>query len=90
MLPFDCSQRPALLKYDDQSIILLQEHNYCKFNIYKYYLESKIERIIWIGYYKNNDNNQCLMKKLPKDLILCILELLGKQLVMKPYIKIDV
>ena len=29
----------------------------------------KIERLIWIGYEKNSDNDKCLIAKLPKDLV---------------------
>lgn len=36
----------------------------------------KYQRLIWIGYYKNNDNNQCLFNILPKDVIAMIIDLL--------------
>ena len=40
-------------------------------------IEWKLERIIWIGYYKNDqnnhDNHQCLLAKLPKDVVLYML-----------------
>ena len=39
------------------------------------YLSWDIERIIWIGYYKNIDNDKCLITKLPKDVILHVLKL---------------
>ena len=35
----------------------------------------KQERIIWIGFYKNGKNNQCLIHLLPKDIIIFILNL---------------
>ena len=69
-------------------LLILHEKNYFHLNIYINYIESKIERIIWIGFYKNNENNKCLIKLLPKDLIIEILYLLGKQAIKTPYIKI--
>ena len=61
------------------------------FNIYAHYVESNVERIIWIGFLKNDENDACLIKNLPKDLIRYILRLLGKQQTMvNPYIKITI
>ena len=51
-------------------------------------LPSHMERVIWIGFYKNDNNEKCLIKILPKDLIIYILYLLGKQLMTNHYIKI--
>ena len=76
---------------NDKSILIVQDKNYCLLNIYAHYVESKIERIIWIGFYKNDKNDKCLIKNLPKDLVLYVLQLLGKDEDMKPpYIKIDI
>ena len=72
----------------DEKLVILYEKNYFHLNIYINYIESKIERIIWIGFYKNTENNKCLIKTLPKDLIIYILYLLGKQAMITPYIKI--
>ena len=72
----------------DEKLVILHGKNYFDLNIYIHYLEEKIERIIWIGFYKNNENNKCLIKTLPKDLIIYILDLLGKQSMKNPYIKI--
>ena len=72
----------------DDKLLILNEKNYFCVNIYINYIDSKIERIIWIGFYKNSENNKCLIKTLPKDLIICILDLLGKQSIKTPYIKI--
>ena len=89
-MPFDCHSYPGVMMKcnGDEKLLILQEKNYFYFNIYVDYLESKIERIIWIGFYKNNENNKCLIKTLPKDLIIYILDLLGKQAIKTPYIKI--
>ena len=52
-----------------------------------------IERLIWIAFYKNNNNNinnGCLLAKLPKDLIKCIIGFVGIGILDKsrPFIKI--
>lgn len=91
MLPFDCREYAAVLKYNkDKSVLIAQVHNYCRLNIYAHYMLPGIERIIWIAFYKNHKNNKCLIKNLPKDLIHCILHLLGKEPMVAPYIKITV
>ena len=92
-MPFDCPHEPAVIKNNGNSnrIIIAQYHNYGVLNIYANYHEPSIERIIWIGFYKNDKNDQCLIKTLPKDLILFILLLLGKnQPLVKPYIKVTI
>ena len=68
--------------------MIAHDKHYCLFNVYAHYVEARIERIIWIGFYKNANNDKCFIKNLPKDLISYILFLLGKQLMVKPYIKI--
>ena len=32
------------------------------------------ERIIWIGFYKNLKNKQCLIRLLPADIVNCVVE----------------
>ena len=76
------------MKCNDEMLLILQNKSYCILNIYVHYIEARIERIIWIGFYKNNDNNKCLIQTLPKDIIIYILYLLGKQSMTTPYIKI--
>ena len=78
------------MKYNnDQSLVIVSGKNYFGLNIIVHYVEARIERIIWIGFYKNKDNNKCLIHRLPKDLIIYILNgLLGKQSLTPPYIKI--
>ena len=91
-MPFDCSEYPSVIKCrNDESIIICYKKNYCLFNIYSHYITYNIERIIWIGFYKNKQNSKCLINKLAKDLIIYILYFLGKkQLMVSPYIKIDI
>lgn len=40
-------------------------------------------RILWIGWHQNRDNNQCLIKILPKDVLKYILSFVGME---DPYI----
>lgn len=40
----------------------------------------KIVRLLWIGYSKNQTGDQCLFKRLPKDIVLYIIDLLRKPL----------
>ena len=90
-MPFDCQRDPAvmMMKWNGHDkLLILNGTNYFHLNIYIHYLTSKIERIIWIGYYKNKENNKCLIQTLPKDLIIHILCLLGNQSMITPYIKI--
>ena len=91
-MPFECEYYPSVLKCNnDSSIIICQNNNYCLFNIYKHYVSSIVERLIWIGFHKNDENKKCLINKLPKDLILYILHLLGKRPSMvTPCIKVDI
>ena len=90
-MPFDCLYYPSVMMMKcngDDKLLILQENSYFRLNIYIHHLESTIERIIWIGFYKNAENKKCLIKTLPKDLIMYILDLLGKQTIKTPYIKI--
>ena len=42
----------------------------CAFiNIFSHVLEWEIARLIWIGFYKNENNDDCFIDQLPKDLI---------------------
>ena len=83
---------PGVIKCrNKKSIVICNDTDYCLFNIYAHYLTYDIERIIWIGFYKNDKNEKCLIDKLAKDLIIYILYFLGKkQLMVSPYIKIDI
>ena len=52
-LPFDCTDRPAtLICNGGNSCVVMYNHKYFYFDIFKR-LPWKIERILWIGYYKN-------------------------------------
>ena len=97
VVPFDCGTFVSVKKICNninnnnhnssghKQIVIVHQRHCCTFNIYKYFWTT--ERMIWIAFYKNNENDQCLINKLPKDLIIYILVLLGKKQVMvTPYI----
>ena len=60
-----------------QSIVVLQGNKQFIFDIYRYYIEWDVARIIWIGFYKNEQNDKCCIDALPKDLVKYIFLLLG-------------
>ena len=85
--------QPAVIKCNGDAgrIIIVQQQNYCLLNVYAHFVEPTVERIIWIAFHKNGNNDKCLLKTLPKDLILYILCMLGKnQSMVEPYIKITI
>ena len=55
--------------------IVWQNNFYYYFNIYSN-LSWRIERILWIAYYKNDQNDQCLIDYLPKDILITIIAFL--------------
>ena len=77
---------------DDKRLFITNGEKYCVFDIYVHYVEAIIERIIWIAFYKNDKNNSCLIKNLPKDIIKYILTLLGKKWMVgdRPHVKITI
>ena len=42
--------------HNNQSILIGNRNNLCKFDIKRTWVESRVERMIWIGFYKNNIN----------------------------------
>ena len=54
--------------------------DYHKFDWKTHCLIWKQIRMIWIGYYKNNKNNNCLIRFLPKDIVVQIMNIAGYQL----------
>ena len=41
--------------------------------------EWEMERILWIGYYQNNDNGLCMIKLLPKEIVNYLVGFLRRQ-----------
>ena len=83
ILPFSCTMTPASILIDD-SCLVLQDCRYCLLDLKKLFnkvgcmyggygfdvrLNWKFERIIWIAFYKNNENDKCLIDQLPKDIV---------------------
>ena len=54
-----------------QAIVHIQMLNY------NYAIKWNIARLIWIGFYKNNENDKCLIQQLSKDVISYLLSFLG-------------
>ena len=79
VIPFDCKSYPAVNKCGDAKFLIMCDRNYCLLNYDIHYVSSRMERIIWIAFYKNNTNDKCFIKILPKDIILYILYFLGKK-----------
>ena len=78
-LPFKCGSYPAVtLCNNGKSVLVLQGREHFIFDIIKHYIEWNAARLIWIAFYKNNKNDKCFIKQLPKDLIIYILNLLGR------------
>lgn len=87
-MPFKCYGFPGVIKCQNdcnESVIIADKHKYFKLNIYNRtnIMDWRRERILWIGFYQNHDNNQCLIKILPKDVLKFILSFIG---MVDPYI----
>ena len=65
----------------------MQEKNYFHFNIFKHGLSWEMERMIWIGFYKNENNKKCRIQLLPKDIVKVILNMLSSESFGKEYVK---
>ena len=92
---FQCDHYDAngMIDHSYKSIVVLQKKQHFVFDVYVHSIEWDIARIIWIGFYKNSENDKCFIHQLPKELLKCILGLLGKTTGLKnanraPYIKI--
>ena len=66
----------AFMKLKDNTVIDSKEIEF----LYKFLantLEWRIERLVWIGYWKNDENEQCLLNHLSKDVIMLMLAFVG-------------
>lgn len=57
-------------------MIVLQSQNCCYFDICLKHENWKRIRSIWIVFYQNNDNQSCFWTKLPKDIVLKMVDIL--------------
>ena len=76
-----CQLFPATRIFYDKgdpnpNILVMQEYKYFIFKIYVHYIEWNQARIVWIGFYKNENNPKCLIAKLPKDIVKQLFEYL--------------
>lgn len=62
-----------MVVYDEKngysSIIVVNDRNCGYFNVCMYFPEWKVLRLIWIGFYKNDDNQECKVNTIPKDIV---------------------
>ena len=58
-------------------MIVIQEKTLYWFNISDCYLEWKLIRLIWIGFYKSNCNCESYFARLSKDLVLHVIKFVG-------------
>ena len=73
-------------------IVVLSGKKTTYFDVYKNIIDWKIVRLIWIAYFKNDDNckEKCYFYKLSKDVINHLIKYLGNfvQCTSGPYIKL--
>ena len=55
----------------------MDAEKYYSISIQLYRLDWQIIRLIWIAFYKNQSNNDCLIDTLPKDVINYIIQFIG-------------
>ena len=63
-----CGSGPTVHETKD-GILVLQHKSCAYFKVFTDILDWKIVRLIWIAFYKNDKNDKCLIKRLPKDII---------------------
>ena len=87
-MPFNGNGSPGVIKCTNdynQSLIIGNKQQYFKLNICNStnIMDWDTTRILWIGWYQNRENNQCLIKILPKDVLKYILSFVAMD---DPYI----
>ena len=78
ILPFNCSKTASTMVIND-CLIVMQESNYTAIGI-RARAPWFMERLLWIAYLKNKDNDECIIKNLPKDIIKQILKFLDRSI----------
>ena len=69
---------PSLAILRKSIVLIMQENKYSHFVVFSGCIEWKIVRLIWIGFYNNENNDKCLIKTLPKDIIKLVVSFLGR------------
>ena len=59
---------------NNNKCLVLQHKEKFVFDLYVG-IQWNIERLIWIGFYKNGENSKCLIDELPKDIVKMILKM---------------
>ena len=89
-MPFSCSEYPATCVMQDNvdgvKIAVMQDKKYFSFQLFRG-LSWRIERMLWIGFYKNETNEKCLIKLLPKDIVKVIVGMLNNESFGKEFVK---
>ena len=89
-MPFSARYFPASITIrgnkaapNKKSIMIMHDHFYWSFDVFSNYgfIDWKIERLIWIAFLKNDENDKCLIKKLPKDIVKHVMKFLGSSTV---------
>lgn len=62
-----------------RSIIVMHDNDYESFDLFSYcgFIEWNIVRLIWIAFLKNDDNDKCMIRLLPKDIVNHVIKFLG-------------
>ena len=72
-------------KGDSWKIAVFYEKKYFCFELVAE-ISWEMQRIIWIGYYKNEQNNKCLIALLPKDVVKLIFKMLSNESFAKHFV----
>ena len=72
---------------DHAKVVVMQGNNYGSFELIKNGLSWRIERILWIAFYKNETNEKCLISTLPKDIVKVVINLLSNDSLGEEFVK---
>ena len=72
-----------ILIVDNKQLIVTSKESHYAFDIYTHCIEWNVFRLIWIGFYKNENNEKCFIPSIPKDVLIHIMSFLGTLLFSK-------
>ena len=72
-LPFGFTHGAVAIIDNGTKCIVLRDDKEFMFNLYDR-VSWSIERLIWMAFYKNEENNECLIAQLPKDIVKRIID----------------
>lgn len=73
-MPFECKECPASIVFDKKCLVM-QNHS-CFYFKFTCKVAWEIQRLLWIAFEKNGENDQCYLNRLPKILICFVIDLL--------------